>query len=218
MIQVFDVHKTYDKTRHALAGLSLHVAKGEMVFFTGPTGAGKTTLLRLLYGAEHPERGQVIVNGYNVARLKRWDLPIFRRTLGVVFQDFKLLPQRTVFDNVALALRACGVPRREVQQRVLRLLQHVGLVQQREVLSRHLSGGEQQRVAIARALVNAPQLVLADEPTGNLDAEMAAEIFQLFVAIHRQGTTMVIATHDRALVDRLGYRIIALRAGQLVSE
>jgi cell division transport system ATP-binding protein len=153
-----------------------------------------------------------------VARLKRWDVPIFRRTLGVVFQDFKLLPQRTVFDNVALALRACGVPRREVQQRVLRLLQHVGLVQQRGVLSRHLSGGEQQRVAIARALVNAPQLVLADEPTGNLDAEMAAEIFQLFVAIHRQGTTMVIATHDRALVDRLGYRIIALRAGQLVSE
>jgi cell division transport system ATP-binding protein len=218
MIQVFDVHKTYDKVRQALNGLSLHVTKGDMVFLTGPSGAGKSTLLRLLYGAERPERGQIIVNGRNIARLQRRHLPALRRTLGVVFQDFKLLPQRTAFDNIALALRAVGASPREIRQRVMQLLHYVDLAQQRSTLARHLSGGEQQRVAIARALVNMPQLVLADEPTGNLDADMSREIFRLFAAMNRAGTTVLIATHDRALVYRLGYRALTLRAGQLVSE
>jgi cell division transport system ATP-binding protein len=216
MIRVFDVYKTYDRNTCALAAISLHVSKGEMVFLTGPSGAGKTTLLRLLYGAEQPERGQIIVNGRNIARLQRRDLPALRRTLGMVFQDFKLLPERTVFDNIAFALRALGTPNREMRQRVMRLLERVGLVSKRDTPTRQLSGGEQQRVAIARALVSEPQLVLADEPTGNLDAEMTTEIMRLFVALHRRGTTVMIATHNGALVQKWGYRVIALRAGYLV--
>lgn len=218
MIQVFEVYKTYDKVKRALAGVSLHIAAGDMVFLTGPSGAGKSTLLRLLYGAERPERGQIIVNGRNIARLQRHQLPALRRTLGVVFQDFKLLPQRTVFDNIALASRALGVPERAIRQRVSTLLPYVGLTQHRDTLARHLSGGEQQRVAIARALVNVPQLVLADEPTGNLDAAMTWEIFQLFATINQTGTTVLIATHDNSFVSQLGYRILTLRDGQLVSE
>ncbi len=216
MIRVFDVYKTYERNTRALAAISLHVVKGEMVFLTGPSGAGKTTLLRLLYGAEQPERGHIIVNGRNIARLQRRHLPALRRTLGMVFQDFKLLSDRTVFDNIALALRAVGTPAREVRQRVVGLLHHVGLAHKYDVFARRLSGGEQQRVAIARALINSPQLVLADEPTGNLDAAMTLQIMRLFETIHRRGTTVMIATHDQALVSKLGYRVIALHAGQLV--
>jgi cell division transport system ATP-binding protein len=216
MIQVFDVYKTYDRNTCALAAISLHVCKGEMLFLTGPSGAGKTTFMRLLYGAERPERGQVIVNGRNLARLQRHDLPILRRTLGMVFQDFKLLPERTVFDNIAFALQAIGTPSREVRRRVMGLLEHVGLTYKHDTLTRRLSGGEQQRVAIARALINDPQLVLADEPTGNLDAEMTMEIMRLFATLHRRGTTVMIATHNDALVQKLSYRVITLRAGRLV--
>lgn len=216
MIQVFDVYKTYDRNVCALAAISLHVTQGEMVFLTGPSGAGKTTLLRLLYGAEQPERGQVVVNGRNIARLQRRHLPALRRTLGVVFQDFKLLPERTVFDNIAFALRATGIPKGDVQRRVMRLLEHVGLTQKQTIPTRHLSGGEQQRVVIARALVNDPQLVLADEPTGNLDAELTAEIMHLFAALHRRGTTVMIATHDHTLVETWSQRVITLHAGRMV--
>jgi cell division transport system ATP-binding protein len=216
MIRVFDVYKTYDKHTSALAALSLHVDQGEMVFLTGPSGAGKTTLLRLLYGAERPEQGQIIVNGRNIARLQRRHLPDLRRSLGLVFQDFKLLPERTAFDNIALALRAVGAPSRAIRQHVTRLLYHVGLSHQRDVPVRRLSGGEQQRVAIARALVNTPQLVLADEPTGNLDPEMTREIMQLFVQMHQQGTTVLIATHDQTLLSHTDYRVLTLRSGRLV--
>lgn len=216
MIRVFDVYKTYDKHTSALAALSLHVDQGEMVFLTGPSGAGKTTLLRLLYGAERPERGQIIVNGRNIARLQRRHLPDLRRSLGLVFQDFKLLPDRTAFDNIAFALRAVGAPSREIRQRVTRLLYHVGLSHQRDVPARQLSGGEQQRVAIARALVNTPQLVLADEPTGNLDPEMTREIMRLFVQMHHHGTTVLIATHDQTLLSHTDYRVLTLRSGRLV--
>lgn len=216
MIRVFDVYKTYDKHTSALAALSLHVDQGEMVFLTGPSGAGKTTLLRLLYGAERPERGQIIVNGRNIARLQRRHLPDLRRSLGLVFQDFKLLPDRTAFDNIAFVLRAVGAPSREIRQRVTRLLYHVGLSHQRDVLARQLSGGEQQRVAIARALVNTPQLVLADEPTGNLDPEMTREIMRLFVQMHQHGTTVLIATHDQTLLSHTDYRVLTLRSGRLV--
>lgn len=216
MIRVFDVYKTYDKHTSALAALSLQVDQGEMVFLTGPSGAGKTTLLRLLYGAERPERGQIIVNGRNIARLQRRHLPDLRRSLGLVFQDFKLLPDRTAFDNIALVLRAVGAPSREIRQRVTRLLYHVGLSHQRDVPARQLSGGEQQRVAIARALVNTPQLVLADEPTGNLDPEMTREIMRLFVQMHQHGTTVLIATHDQTLLSHTDYRVLTLRSGRLV--
>jgi cell division transport system ATP-binding protein len=216
MIRVFDVYKTYDKHTSALAALSLHVDQGEMVFLTGPSGAGKTTLLRLLYGAERPERGQIIVNGRNIARLQRRHLPDLRRSLGLVFQDFKLLPDRTAFDNIAFVLRVVGAPRREIRQRVTRLLYHVGLSHQRDVPARQLSGGEQQRVAIARALVNMPQLVLADEPTGNLDPEMTREIMRLFVQMHQHGTTVLIATHDQTLLSHTDYRVLTLRSGRLV--
>jgi cell division transport system ATP-binding protein len=216
MIQVFDVYKTYDRNVYALAAISLHVTPGEMVFLTGPSGAGKTTLLRLLYGAEQPERGQIVVNGRNIARLQRRHLPALRRTLGMVFQDFKLLPERTVFDNIAFALRATGIPKGDVQRRVMRLLAHVGLTQKQTIPTRRLSGGEQQRVAIARALVNDPQLVLADEPTGNLDAELTVEIMHLFAALHRRGTTVMIATHDHALVETWSQRVITLHAGRMV--
>jgi len=216
MIRVFDVYKTYDQHTSALAALSLHVDQGEMVFLTGPSGAGKTTLLRLLYGAERPERGQIIVNGRNIARLQRRHLPDLRRSLGLVFQDFKLLPDRTAFDNIAFVLRAVGAPSQEIRQRVTRLLYHVGLSHQRDVPARQLSGGEQQRVAIARALVNTPQLVLADEPTGNLDPEMTREIMRLFVQMHQHGTTVLIATHDQTLLSHTDYRVLTLRSGRLV--
>jgi cell division transport system ATP-binding protein len=216
MIRVFDVYKTYDQHTSALAALSLHVDQGEMVFLTGPSGAGKTTLLRLLYGAEQPEQGQIIVNGRNIARLQRRHLPDLRRSLGLVFQDFKLLPDRTAFDNIAFVLRAVGAPSREIRQRVTRLLYHVGLSHQRDVPARQLSGGEQQRVAIARALVNTPQLVLADEPTGNLDPEMTREIMRLFVQMHQHGTTVLIATHDQTLLSHTDYRVLTLRSGRLV--
>jgi len=216
MIRVFDVYKTYDQHTSALAALSLHVDQGEMVFLTGPSGAGKTTLLRLLYGAERPERGQIIVNGRNIARLQRRHLPDLRRSLGLVFQDFKLLPDRTAFDNIAFVLRAVGAPSQEIRQRVTRLLYHVGLSHPRDVPARQLSGGEQQRVAIARALVNTPQLVLADEPTGNLDPEMTREIMRLFVQMHQHGTTVLIATHDQTLLSHTDYRVLTLRSGRLV--
>ncbi len=220
MIRVFDVDKAYDHHTTVLTALTFHIAKGEMVFLTGPSGAGKTTLLRLLYGAERPDRGQIIVNGRNIARLQHRHLPLLRRSLGLVFQDFRLLPERTAFDNIAFALRAMGVPAREVRERVTDLLEQVGLSHRRDTLARRLSGGEQQRAAIARALINAPELVLADEPTGNLDPDMTREIMYLFQEMHRRGTTVLIATHDRDLiqnaVSRAGCRVLTLRDGHVV--
>lgn len=183
-------------------------------------GAGKTTLLRLLYGAERPDRGQIIVNGRNIARLQHRHLPFLRRSLGLVFQDFRLLPERTAFDNIAFALRAVGTPAREVRERVTQLLEQVALTDRRDTLARRLSGGEQQRIAIARALINTPKLVLADEPTGNLDPDMTREIMRLFHEIHQSGTMILIATHDRALiqdaVNRTRCRVLTLRDGRLV--
>lgn len=220
MIRVFDVDKAYDHHTTVLSALTFHIAKGEMVFLTGPSGAGKTTLLRLLYGAERPDRGQIIVNGRNIARLQHRHLALLRRSLGLVFQDFRLLPERTAFDNIAFALRAVGAPSREVRERVTHLLEHVALSDRRDILARRLSGGEQQRIAIARALINAPKLILADEPTGNLDPDMTWEIMRLFYDIHQRGTTVLIATHDRALVQdavsRAGCRMLTLRDGRLV--
>jgi cell division ATP-binding protein FtsE len=216
MIRVFDVYKTYDKHTSALAALSLHVDQGEMVFLTGPSGAGKTTLLRLLYGAEQPERGQIIVNGRNIARLQRRHLPDLRRSLGLVFQDFKLLPDRTAFDNIAFVLRVVGAPRREIRQRVTRLLYHVGLSHQRDVPARQLSGGEQQRVAIARALVKNPKLLLCDEPTGALDYLTSRSILQFLQQVNEKyGTTIVMVTHNTA-ISAMANRVFKLRSGEVI--
>jgi cell division transport system ATP-binding protein len=188
------------------------------VFLTGPSGAGKTTLLRLVFCAEPATRGQILVGGRNVARIRQASVPFLRRNIGVVFQDFKLLTHRTVLDNVALALDVLGVPRPEARARALRMLKLVGLQHKISSLPLKLSGGEQQRVVIARALVNEPALLLADEPTGNLDPELTLEIMSLLAEANVRGTTVVVATHDTTVVDRYQKRVIRLEKGRVVSD
>lgn len=216
MIQVYHVYKSFGRETHALIDVTLRVNPNEFVFLCGPSGAGKTTLLRILYRAELPDHGQVIVNGRNLTHLPSAEIPPFRWDLGIVFQDGKLLPSRTVFENVALAQRVRGVPGREIEVNVTPCLEAVGLRNKGSWFPAHLSGGEQQRAAIARALVNRPRLILADEPTGNLDEGSAAELMELFGRIHRDGATVVVATHNRLLVERMGYRVISLRQGRVV--
>ncbi len=215
MIQLFHVFKTFGADAKALEDITFQVQPGEFVCLVGPSGAGKTTLLRLLYGAERPDRGQILVNGRNMARLSRRRLPDLRRSIGIVFQDFKLLPTKTAFENVAFAQRVLGVPERLIRRRVTRILARVGLSRKQDAFPRQLSGGEQQRVALARALVNEPALILADEPTGNLDDGLAQEIMALFREVNSDGTTVFIATHDRQLVARAAGRILALDHGQI---
>lgn len=216
VIQTYHVSKVYDRgDRPALSDLSLEIERGEFVFLTGPSGAGKTTLLKLLFAAEQPSEGQVRVNGVNLSTLKARQIPYLRRQIGVVFQDFKLIQNRTVHENIAYALYVVGLPEREIRRRVYRVLKGVGLAHKASALPPRLSGGEQQRVAIARALVNDPVLLLADEPTGNLDAELTEEIMQLLEEANARGTTVIVATHDRALLSRHKKRIINLRNGSL---
>lgn len=215
MIQMFHVFKTFGTATKALEDITFQVDPGEFVFLTGPSGAGKTTLLRLLYAAERPDRGHIIVNGRNVTRMSRRLIPYLRRSIGIVFQDFKLLPTQTAFDNVAFAQRVLEVPERLIKRRVTQILGRVGLSHKKDVLPQHLSGGEQQRVALARALVNEPALILADEPTGNLDDALAQEIMMLFCEVNADGTTVLIATHDRQLVASVPARVLTLDHGRL---
>ncbi len=215
VIQFFHVYKSYGEGVQALTDVNVEVPKGELVYLTGPSGAGKSTLLRLIFAAESPTRGQVYVAGKNLTRLSAKAVPYLRRNLGVVFQDFKLLPNRTVAENVAVALEVLSVPRDVVQRRVHDMLRRVGLAHKAHQLPRALSGGEQQRVAIARALVTDPQIVLADEPTGNLDAERADEIMALLEDANARGATILIATHDRELLKRGERRVLRLEAGRL---
>ena len=215
MIRLIGVWKRYEEGGFALQEMNLHIPRGEFVFITGPSGAGKTTLLSLIYGAESVDRGQIFIAGRNITRLLRKDLPHLRRGIGVVFQDFKLLPRRTVFDNIAFCQRAIGVPAREARRRVYAVLKLVGLAAKRNTFPRFLSGGEQQRVAIARALVNRPPLLIADEPTGNLDQTMAREVMDLFRAINRMATTVVVATHDHSLVEYMAKRAMRLENGRI---
>jgi cell division transport system ATP-binding protein len=217
MIQMFHVFKSFAAHTHALEDVTFRVEAGEFVVLTGPSGAGKTTLLRLLYAAEWPERGHVVVNGRNLIRLPRRRIPEFRRSLGIVFQDFKLLPTKTAFENVAFAQRVLGFPEREVRRRVTEVLKRVGIVHRKDALPQQLSGGEQQRVALARALVNEPALILADEPTGNLDDALARDIMALFYELNADGTTIFIATHDRQLVASAPGRVLTLDRGRLRS-
>ncbi len=217
-VRMYHVSKSYMAGQYALHDVSLEVRKGEFVFLTGPSGAGKTTLLELIFAAEQPSVGQILVLGRNVARLGAGAVPALRRRVGVVFQDFKLLQDRTVEENVRLALDVVGTPRREARSRVFQMLKSVGLQHRRLHHPLSLSGGEQQRVALARALVNEPEILLADEPTGNLDPELTIEIMDLIVATATRGTTVLVATHDHSLIDRYGKRVLRLEAGRIAED
>jgi cell division transport system ATP-binding protein len=218
LIRLFHVSKSYAAGSFALRDVSLEVTKGEMVFLTGPSGAGKTTLMKLLFAAERPSEGQILVLGRNIGRLGERGVPALRRRMGVVFQDFKLIPTRTVEENVALALEVLGTSPREVRARVFAMLKRVGLQHRRHQHPQSLSGGEQQRVALARALVNEPSILLADEPTGNLDPELTLEIMDLVTGAAARGTTVLVATHDRALLTRYGRRMLRLEGGHLIDD
>ena len=217
MIQFSHVFKRYPGGFDALKDVTFELAQGEMAFITGHSGAGKSTLLKLITHIEAPTRGTLLVNHKNVARLSRRQLPHFRRSVGVVFQDYRLLTDRTVFDNVALPLVVAGVPARDTGRRVRAALEKVGLLDKERLYPLQLSGGEQQRVGIARAVVNRPPLLLADEPTGNLDAALSDEIMELFLDFHRHGTTVLIASHDQRLIANSGKRVLELRHGELVA-
>jgi cell division transport system ATP-binding protein len=218
MIQMFHVFKSFAANASALADITFRVEAGEFAVLTGPSAAGKTTLLRLLYAADWPDRGYIIVNGRNLTRLARWRIPEFRRSIGIVFQDFKLLSTKTAFENVAFAQRVLAIPEREVRRRVADVLKRVGISHRKDALPPQLSGGEQQRVALARALVNEPALILADEPTGNLDDVLAQEIMALLYELNADGTTVLIATHDRELVASAPGRVLTLDHGRLLSS
>lgn len=219
MIQLQNVTKFYPHARvPSLCDVSLTVERGELVFIVGPSGAGKSTLLKLLYREELPSSGRVLVDGKDLANLRPWQVPYYRRRLGVIFQDFKLLPDRTVYQNVALALECTGVPPREIRRRVPAALELVGLRHKMRALASELSGGEQQRAAVARAIVRNPVLVIADEPTGNLDPENSRAIMQLLWQINKMGATVIVATHEAELVNEMRQRVIALERGQVVRD
>jgi cell division transport system ATP-binding protein len=215
VIETTALGKTYARGMYALRDLNLTVEKGEFAFLTGPSGAGKSTLLRLLLLQERPTEGQVVVAGRDLADLTPAEVQAYRRTVGFVFQDFKLIATKTVFENVAFVLRVLGQPVEQQRRRTYQVLKWVGLQHRLNSLPEELSGGEQQRVAIARALVNEPHLVLADEPTGNLDPDLSLEIMNLFRDINASGTTVLVATHDRELIKWVGRRVIQLDQGRL---
>jgi cell division transport system ATP-binding protein len=215
MIEAHRLSKVYRRGVYALRDLTLTIDKGDFLFLTGPSGAGKSTLLRLLLREELPSEGDVVVAGRNLATLARPEVQAYRRSLGFVFQDFRLIPRLTVFQNVAFVMRVLGVPLSTQQRRTFQVLKWVGLQHRMNALPEELSGGEQQRIAIARALVNEPQLVLADEPTGNLDPDLSLEIMNLFREVNARGTTVLVATHDRELIRRVGRRAVTLDHGRI---
>ena len=218
MIRFTDVTKEYPRTGVALTDVNLHVAKGEFLFLTGPSGSGKSTILKLIYMEELPTAGEVRVSGLSTTALRRGDVARLRRKLGIVFQDFRLLEDRTIEANVAFALEVTGAPRANIPTRVSRLLTQVGLASKATAYPRELSGGEQQRVAIARALVNEPYVLIADEPTGNLDDRATRGIFQLLREINASGTAVIMATHNLELVRSTDYRCIELNHGEVVFD
>ena len=218
MIQLHNVFMTYQRDATALNGVTLAIPKGDFVFLTGISGAGKSTLLRLLYGALKPTRGQVVVDGQNISRLTPSQIPYLRRTMGVVFQDFKLLPNRTVLENVAITLEVLGWGKKDIGKKVYHILKQMGLEHKMQATPLRLSGGEQQRVALARALVNDPKILIADEPTGNLDDENKEQILNIFREANIRGTTVVVATHDRRLIEHSHKRVILLDRGLVVED
>jgi len=218
MIQLHNVSMSYQSDAAALNGINLRIPRGEFAFLTGVSGAGKSTLLKLLYVELVPSRGQVLIDGQNVNRLSRRQIPYLRRTIGVVFQDFKLLNNRTVFENVAITLEVLGWSKKDIGKKVYHILKQVGLEHKINSTPMRLSGGEQQRVALARALVNDPKILLADEPTGNLDEENKEHILNIFKEANIRGTTVVVATHDRRLIEHCHRRMVVLEKGQIVED
>ena len=215
IIRIFHVHKNYG-SKKALININLNVSKNEFLFITGPSGAGKSTLLKLLYLGEPVSEGQILIDGMNLSRISRKRIPLLRRKLGIIFQDYKLIPTKTVFDNVALVLEAMGKKRRFVQKKVNSVLRTVGMEKRFNALPQSLSGGEQQRIAVARAVVGAPKIILADEPTGSLDSESAGVIFDLLKGFHARGGTLLVATHDKELIRKTGCRAIHLNEGRQI--
>jgi len=218
LIRFLDIQKTYDNGTRALKGVSLRIEDGEFVFLVGPSGSGKSTIIKLITGEIRPTSGRLMVNGFNLGDIRPKQLPYLRRSLGVIFQDFRLIDKKTVRENLTFAMRAVGASPKEIARRVPYVLDLVGLGRKAERWPGQLSGGEQQRLAIARALVNNPQMIIADEPTGNLDPQMSLEIMMLLEKINELGTTMLVVTHERELVDRFSKRVIAIESGRIISD
>ncbi|KYP80160.1 cell division ATP-binding protein FtsE [Ferroacidibacillus organovorans] len=218
MIEMQDVWKEYGNGVAALSGISVRIAQGEFCYVVGPSGAGKSTFIKLMYREEKPTKGQIFVGGFNIERLRERQIPMMRRHIGVVFQDYKLLQPLTVYENVSFALEVIEASRKTIQKRVAEVLELVGLTEKANMLPRELSGGEQQRVGIARALVNKPSVIIADEPTGNLDPDNSWTIMKLFQRVNDRGTTIVMATHNRELVNSVRKRVIAIEQGRIVRD
>lgn len=218
MIEMFGVSKVYPGGLDALKDINLKISRGEFVFIVGPSGAGKSTFIKLLFREELPTRGQIFFNGKNITRMRNKDIPFLRRRIGIVFQDFRLLPEKTAYENVAFAMEVVEASSREIKRKVPQVLERVGLSHKADAKPSELSGGEQQRVALARALVNEPDVLVADEPTGNLDPDTSWEIMKLLSDINKRGTTVVVATHARELVNAMRKRVLQLDKGRLVRD
>ncbi|AXI10006.1 cell division ATP-binding protein FtsE [Oceanobacillus sp. 143] len=218
MILMKDVYKTYSNGVTALSGINVDIKQGEFVYIVGPSGAGKSTFIKLMYREEKPSSGTILINDMNLAELKNRQIPLLRRKIGVVFQDFKLLPKLTIYENIAYALEVIEEPQANIRKRVMDVLEEVGLKNKARSIPSELSGGEQQRVSIARAIVNRPQIVIADEPTGNLDPDTSWEIMKTFEDINSNGTTIIMATHSKEIVNTMKKRVIAIESSMIVRD
>lgn len=218
MLRLIDVEMEYENGTRAIQGISLVIEDGEFVFLVGPSGSGKSTIVKLLTGEVEPCAGRIMINGFSAGNIAERQVPLMRRTLGVIFQDFRLIEKKTVYDNLAFVMRAVGAKPREIRKRISYVLHLVGLDEKSKSYPSELSGGEQQRVAIARALLNNPDTIIADEPTGNLDPERSLELMKLLVKINELGTTVVVVTHEKELVDQFNKRVVNINAGRIVSD
>ena len=218
MIRLRDIHKEYPNGTKALKGVSMQIDDGDFVFLVGPSGSGKSTIIKLITAEIAPTKGKLMVNGYNLNDISEKQIPLLRRTIGVVFQDFRLIEKKTVFENIEVPMRAVGATTSEIRRRIPYVLGLVGLTGKSRQLPTQLSGGEQQRVAIARALANNPSVIIADEPTGNLDPARSLEIMSLLEKINDMGTTILVVTHERELVNRFGKRVVAIESGRIISD
>ncbi|MGI5928312.1 cell division ATP-binding protein FtsE [Pseudoflavonifractor sp.] len=218
MIRLIDIYKTYDNGTKALKGINLRIDDGEFAFLVGSSGSGKSTIIKLLTAEIAPTDGRLMVNGYNLNTIRPRQVPYLRRTLGVIFQDFRLIEKKTVAENLTFAMRVVGASSREIRKRIPYVLDLVGLSKKKDMCPNQLSGGEQQRVAIARALVNNPSMIIADEPTGNLDPQRSLEIMMLLERINELGTTMLVVTHEKELVNRFSKRVVAIESGRIISD
>ena len=218
MIKLIDVHKEYPNGTKALKGVDLTIDDGDFLFLVGPSGSGKSTMIKLMTGEEKPTGGKLMVNGYNMLDISPKQIPGMRRTLGVVFQDFRLIEGKTIYDNLVLPMRVVGASTNAIRRRIPYLLNLVGLSEKAKQYPNQISGGEQQRVAIARALINNPNVIIADEPTGNLDPHRSMEIMRLLQKINELGTTVVVVTHEKELVNKFGKRVVAIESGRIISD